>query len=137
MDPTYVKELRGNILVVDDNVVNRILLKKVLKKWGLKTQFAENGREALDLLQSSDSFHIVLMDIHMPVMNGMEAAAVIRAHPNPSIAKLPLIALTATILNEDLKSLFDAGFDDYIIQPFDQYQLYQLLDERLSAIQAH
>lgn len=130
MNSEIIKTLEGNILVVDDNLINRLVLKKLFKKWGLKTEQAENGQEALDKLHDG-IFNLVIMDIHMPVLNGMETAMQIRKNPDPRIANIPLIALTATILNEDLSALYKVGFQDYIIQPFDHFHLYQLINHYL------
>lgn len=70
--------LNVNVLVVDDNQINRLLINKVLKKWGATADFAENGQEAIDKLEQRRNFDVVLMDIHMPVMGGLEATGLIR-----------------------------------------------------------
>jgi CheY-like chemotaxis protein len=85
--------LNINVLVVDDNQINRLLINKVLKKWGATADFAENGQEAIDKLDAHKNFDVVLMDIHMPVMGGLEATGIIRSKTDAYFQKLPIIAL--------------------------------------------
>jgi CheY-like chemotaxis protein len=80
--------LNINVLVVDDNQINRLLINKVLKKWGATADFAENGQEAIDKLELHKNFDVVLMDIHMPIMGGLEATGVIRSKSDPYFQKV-------------------------------------------------
>ena len=68
--------LQLNVLVVDDNQINRLLINKVLSKWGANTEYAENGQEAIDRIEGEHDLDVVLMDIHMPVMGGLEATEI-------------------------------------------------------------
>jgi PAS domain S-box-containing protein len=119
--------LNINVLVVDDNQINRLLINKVLKKWGATADFAENGQEAIDKLEQQKNFDVVLMDIHMPVMGGLEATGVIRSKTDPYFQQLPIIALTASMLSNQMGQIEDAGMNDYILKPFDPKTLFEKL----------
>jgi len=119
--------LNINVLVVDDNQINRLLINKVLKKWGATADFAENGQEAIDKLELHRNFDVVLMDIHMPIMGGLEATSVIRSKSDPYFQKLPIIALTASMLSNQMGQIENAGMNDYILKPFDPTTLHDKL----------
>ncbi|WP_374949902.1 PAS domain-containing protein [Mucilaginibacter sp.] len=119
--------LNINVLVVDDNQINRLLINKVLKKWGASADFAENGQEAIDKLELHKNFDVVLMDIHMPIMGGLEAAGVIRSKTDSYFQNLPIIALTASMLGSQMGEIEGAGMNDYILKPFDPKALYDKL----------
>ncbi|MDB5153620.1 MAG: domain S-box protein [Mucilaginibacter sp.] len=119
--------LQLNVLVVDDNQINRLLINKVLTKWGATIDFAENGQEAIDKIEENPNFDVVLMDIHMPVMGGLEATGIIRAKSEPYYQQLPIIALTASMLNSEVNEISNAGMNDYILKPFDPKSLYDKL----------
>lgn len=119
--------LNINVLVVDDNQINRLLINKVLKKWGASADFAENGQEAIDKLELHKDFDVVLMDIHMPIMGGLEATGVIRSKTEPYFQNLPIIALTASMLNNQMGEIEGAGMNDYILKPFDPATLHMKL----------
>jgi PAS domain S-box-containing protein len=120
-------ELNVNVLVVDDNQINRLLINKVLKKWGASAEFAENGIEAIEKLELHKNFDVVLMDINMPLMGGLEATGIIRSKSDPYFQKLPIIALTASALSNQMGQIEDAGMNDYILKPFDPKSLYDKL----------
>lgn len=119
--------LNINILVVDDNQINRLLINKVLKKWGANADFAENGAEAVDKVKTNQNYDVVLMDIHMPIMGGLEATRTLRAMPEPYFQQLPIIALTASMLNNQMNEIGGAGMNDYVLKPFDPKTLYEKL----------
>ena len=121
--------LNINVLVVDDNQINRLLINKVLKKWGATADFAENGQEAIDKLELHKNFDVVLMDIHMPIMGGLEAAGIIRTKTDPYFQKLPIIALTASMLSNQMGEIESAGMNDYILKPFDPTALHLKLSK--------
>ncbi|MBD1365570.1 PAS domain S-box protein [Mucilaginibacter sp. ZT4R22] len=121
--------LNINVLVVDDNQINRLLINKVLKKWGATADFAENGQEAIDKLEAFKNFDVVLMDIHMPIMGGLEAAGIIRTMTDPYFQKLPIIALTASMLSNQMGQIEHAGMNDYILKPFDPTTLHMKLSK--------
>ncbi|OOQ59152.1 PAS domain S-box protein [Mucilaginibacter pedocola] len=121
--------LNINVLVVDDNQINRLLINKVLKKWGATADFAENGQEAIDKLELHKNFDVVLMDIHMPIMGGLEAAGIIRTKTDPYFQNLPIIALTASMLSNQMGQIENAGMNDYILKPFDPTTLHLKLSK--------
>lgn len=121
------KELNVNVLVVDDNQINRLLINKVLKKWGASVDFAENGIEAIEKLELYKNFDVVLMDINMPLMGGLEATGIIRSKNDLYFKKLPIIALTASVLSNQMDQIESAGMNDYILKPFDPKSLYDKL----------
>lgn len=119
--------LQLNVLVVDDNQINRLLINKVLTKWGATIEFAENGQEAVEKVESNPNLDVVLMDIHMPVMGGLEATQIIRSKDEAYYQQLPIIALTASMLNSEINEINSSGMNDYILKPFDPKGLYDKL----------
>jgi CheY-like chemotaxis protein len=121
--------LQLNVLVVDDNQINRLLINKVLLRWGTIIEFAENGAEAIEKIESNHNYDVVLMDIHMPVMGGIEAVQIIRSKPEEYYQQLPIIALTASMLNSEINEIARSGMNDYILKPFDPMGLYEKLSK--------
>ncbi|MBK0383166.1 PAS domain S-box protein [Pedobacter sp. SD-b] len=109
--------LKAKILVVDDNEINRILAIKVLTRYGLEVIPADSGFKAIELLQAKD-FDLVLMDVHMPEMTGYETVKKLREDNDEYFDKLPIIALTASILKEDINEINANGMIDYQLKPF-------------------
>jgi PAS domain S-box-containing protein len=119
--------LHISVLIVDDNQINRLLVNKVLSKWGATVDFAENGQEAVDKIQANMNYDVILMDIHMPVMGGLEAAQILRARTEPYFQHLPIIALTASMLSSEINDINNSGMTDYILKPFEPKMLYDKL----------
>jgi CheY-like chemotaxis protein len=105
-----------NVLIVDDIMLNRILLGELIKKLGYTCKQAQNGKEALELV-TSGGFDIVLMDIEMPVMNGIEATRSIRQLAGDR-GKTPVIALTAHNPDDFMEEYSSAGFNELITKPY-------------------
>ncbi|WP_207421395.1 PAS domain S-box protein [Desertivirga brevis] len=116
--------LKGDVLVVDDNQINRILARKVLERWQLKVDFAENGLEAINKVKEKE-YQLVLMDVHMPVMDGLEATEVLRSMPEERFRTLPVIALTGSVMSGEENKYFNAGMNDYVLKPFEPSVLYK------------
>lgn len=113
------------VLVVEDNEVNQILAKIVLKNIGCLADFANNGKECLTFLENEgDKYACVLMDIQMPVMDGIEATNVIRKEYNKTI---PIIGLSANVYKEDIQKSLKAGMNDHIGKPYTEEQLYNAI----------
>jgi CheY-like chemotaxis protein/CHASE3 domain sensor protein len=112
------------VLVVEDDVRNIFAITHVLEPKGAKVEIARNGREALEHLASHPGVDLVLMDIMMPEMDGLEATREIRKQPQ--LAKLPIIALTAKAMADDRESCLAAGANDYIAKPLDVDKLLSL-----------
>ncbi len=116
------------ILVVDDIYTNRYLLTELIRSTGHEVVLAENGQEALDILEKEE-IHMVFMDIEMPVMNGLETTRYIRNNMPAPINALPVIALTAH--NPDLffEDFADAGFDELITKPYSVEKIREKINE--------
>ncbi|RUT28939.1 response regulator [Paenibacillus zeisoli] len=113
------------ILLVDDDVRNVFALSSVLEGYQMEVVFAENGREAIDLLEEQGDFDLVLMDMMMPEMDGYEAMRLIREMPQ--FEKLPIIALTAKAMKDDRFKCIEAGASDYMKKPIQTDQLLSLM----------
>ncbi len=113
------------VLVVDDDVRNIFALSSVLERRGMHVLTAGTGREAIDLLSTTDDVAIVLMDIMMPDMDGYETMQVIRQ--NPIFRRLPIIALTAKAMKGDREKCLEAGASDYLAKPVNTEQLLTAL----------
>ena len=113
------------VLVVDDDVRNIFALSSVLERRGMIVQTAGTGREAIELLDSTHDFAIVLMDIMMPEMDGYETMQVIRQ--NPMFRRLPIIALTAKAMKGDREKCLEAGASEYLAKPVNTEQLLSAL----------
>jgi PAS domain S-box-containing protein len=118
--------LNINVLVVDDNQINRLLINKILTKWGATVDFAENGIQAIKQVETN-VYDVVLMDIHMPEMGGLEATQIIRSKPESYFKQLPIIALTASMLNSQMGQIGNAGMNDYMLKPFEPKTLFEKL----------
>lgn len=116
------------ILVAEDNPMNRLLLTKVFSKWKNEPAFAFDGREAIEKVKTC-TYDVVLMDLHMPLVDGYEAAKAIRAIPDPVKSKVPIIALTASVSSNVYEKVKKAGMDDYILKPFKLKELYRKLKD--------
>lgn len=127
METAALQALQLTVLVVDDNQINRLLINKVISKWGATIEFAENGQEAVEKIEANPHFDVVLMDIHMPVMGGIEATQIIRSKNEDYYKNLPIIALTASMLNSELNEIASSGMNDYILKPFDPRGLHEKL----------
>ncbi len=114
---TPVRKLQGRVLLVEDNPINQGVAKAMLDKLGLRWQLANDGAEAVDRVRESD-FDLVLMDCQMPVMDGYQATAAIRALPDGRGRKLPIVALTANAMQGDERVCLDAGMNGFLAKPY-------------------
>lgn len=114
-----------NVLLVEDNPVNQLVAMKMLSKWDCHVDLADDGKVALSLLEQR-SYDIVLMDLQMPNMGGIEATRIIR-ESTQEYAQIPIIAMTAHNSKEHVQECFDAGMQDHISKPIDRDRLEQML----------
>ncbi len=110
------------ILLAEDNAINALLARTILEKLGHSVITVNDGRAAMQTLQKDQSFDVVLLDMEMPNLNGLETARAIRG--NPTLKHLPLLALTANAHNEDLQACLAAGMNDHLAKPFDRLDLH-------------
>ncbi|MBV9122029.1 MAG: response regulator, partial [Planctomycetes bacterium] len=116
------------ILLAEDNVINQKLVVLLLRKQGHVVAVAGDGREALEVLEQQP-FDLVLMDMQMPEMDGIEATAIIREKEKETGRHLPIIALTAHAMIGDRDSCLAAGMDGYVSKPFQEKELRQAIED--------
>ncbi|GIU40456.1 hybrid sensor histidine kinase/response regulator [Shewanella sairae] len=116
------------ILIVEDNLVNQKVASLLIKQAGFDFVIANNGQEALEFISSGEAFHAILMDCMMPVMDGFTATEKIREwESHHSQQRLPIIALTASVLDQDIQKCYQSGMDDYLAKPFKKEALLHKL----------
>ncbi|MBD3179491.1 MAG: PAS domain S-box protein [Candidatus Latescibacteria bacterium] len=118
----------AHILLVEDNKINQKVALAILKSLGLKTDLANNGEEALAALEKTH-YDLVLMDLQMPKMDGLEATRIIRSSSKVHNPDLPVIALTARAMKDDMDQCLEAGMDGYITKPIDPQTLAEKVSE--------
>ena len=120
--------IRGNILLVEDNLINQQVALGILQIQGYSVTVVNNGREALDA-HAQGAFDLILMDCHMPEMDGFEATREIRGRERSSIGKrVPIIALTANAMAQDREECLNTGMDDHLSKPFSMQTMQDMLD---------
>ncbi len=133
-EPDLSEKLKGlRLLLTEDNELNREIAEELLIGSGFIIDTAENGEAALEKVKNSEPgyYSLVLMDIQMPVMNGYEATKAIRALPNPKLAEIPIIAMTANAFEEDRKQALDSGMNAHIAKPINMDSLLCVIAEVL------
>jgi len=119
------ERLKGKrILYAEDNEINQIVAEKLLVKRGVEIENAENGKVAIEKL-AAGTYDLILMDLHMPEMNGYEATKIIRNSKDPKIKSIPIIAITASVMIEVQEEIRRSGMNDFILKPFNPNELYQ------------
>jgi len=116
------------ILLVEDNKINQMITKKMLENKGMLCHIVDNGEESVALLKDKNDFDLVLMDVHLPGINGTIATQQIREFNTST----PIIALTAISLNENREMLLSYGMNDVITKPFEPEKFYEVIAENLS-----
>lgn len=121
----------AKVLLVEDNVMNQELATSLLNSVGLATMVANNGKEALDLLKPK-SFDLVLMDLQMPIMDGLTATKAIREKEDDYFKTVPILAMSARAFQKDKEECYEAGMNSYIVKPIDPTLLYEDLAKYLA-----
>jgi CheY-like chemotaxis protein len=116
------------ILIVENEVSNRILIERVLSTRGYRCLSASNGREALDLLDR-ERVDLILTDLSMPVLDGYRTTQLIRSRPG--LAEVPIVAVTAFALNDEGEAARQIGCSEYLTKPFKPRQLLEVVDRLL------
>ncbi|PMM59521.1 response regulator [Vibrio splendidus] len=129
VDQQTVPTKSERILLVEDNRVNQKVASVMLTKAGYSFEIAENGQIAVNMYQNDSSFDIILMDCMMPVMDGFTATREIREHEkNLGLNKTPIIALTASVIDDDIQKCFDSGMDGYVAKPVRKEKLFHQIE---------
>lgn len=123
MLPKNITQLSGkHILLVEDNVINQQILMGLLEDSGIIIDLAQHGEEAI-LLHQKNAYALILMDIQMPILDGYETSRIIRKHDS----KIPIIAVTASDMKEEISKMLKAGITDYLTKPIEVTKLYEQL----------
>lgn len=127
MPEGYLKDVC--ILLAEDNDLNAEIAMDLLEMQGASVRRAQNGKEAVEIFESSSpgEYKAVLMDIQMPVIDGLEACRMIRRMERKDAADIPIIAMTANTFKEDVDLATEAGMDGFVTKPVDVQYLYQIL----------
>lgn len=131
-----ISRLSGlRVLVADDNEINLEVSEKILTGRGLHVTTAKNGREALDIFEKSGgAFDIIIMDILMPVMDGLEATKRIRALQEiPNAKSVPIVAMTANAFQKHFEESFKAGMNKHLVKPINHENLFRVIAELVPA----
>ncbi len=120
------------LLVADDDPFNIQLIKTILDKWKVQATYCINGKDAIEQV-TRHSFDMILTDINMPEVSGVELSRLVRSLDDPEKKKIPIIALTANVMRTDLEKYLKAGINDFILKPFKEAELYQKIRELLPA----
>ncbi len=131
------KGIKGveRILIVEDNLFNVKVVKRILKFWDMEIDIAKDGYEALEKVKEKD-YNIVLMDLQMPRMDGYQATETIRSWGENKYQSLPIIALSASALADFRKRAFDVGMNDFLTKPFKPKDLYQTIERHAIQLRA-
>ncbi len=129
-DENCADVVKGRVLIVEDNEINRTVITHLIEAVGLHFEIAENGQIAIDKLKETE-FDLILMDINMPVMDGLTATKHIRTMPE-NVRSIPVIAVTAHAMKSDAQRFLSSGFDGYLPKPLEYNALCDVLDEFLS-----
>ena len=112
------------VLIAEDNKINQMVVRKFLEKWDLDITIVNNGQEAVEAWENQQ-FDLILMDVNMPVLNGTRATGVIRERELESQKHIPILAFTASVVEDEIKAIYEAGMDDWVGKPFEPSVLYQ------------
>lgn len=121
-----------NVLVAEDNLVNQFMLSKMLKDWNVNVEIVDNGQKVIDKLMAKD-FDLILMDTHMPEINGYQAAKNIRVNFAEPKRSIPIISLSAATFDHEQQQALSAGMNDVLAKPFQPYQLHEKMKKLLDA----
>jgi CheY-like chemotaxis protein len=123
------------ILLTEDNLVNQRVAVRILERAGHRVTLARNGREAIEKW-SAQSFDLILMDVQMPEVDGLQATVAIRERERASGAHIPIIAMTAYALSGDRERCLASGMNDYLTKPIDSRLLLELLGRYSGQLQS-
>lgn len=119
------------ILIAEDNKANQLVIQHTLKKRGFSFTIVPNGQEVIEAIYK-ESYDLIMMDVQMPIMSGIDATRFIRNAAEPPLNDIKIIAMTASVMKEDLDKCFEAGMNDYVPKPFVPQELFQKLRSHLT-----
>jgi len=134
------KQLEGlRVLVAEDNTMNQFYIKQLMSRLGIEVDIADNGQEAVAIYTQKQNgyYNLILMDMHMPVLGGVDAIKKIRASHKDSIKKVPIVMCTADVFPESRKNAIKAGIDFYLTKPVDEDALKEVLYWLVSDQETH
>lgn len=120
-----------NILLADDNKMNILLAQTVLKKYKMKVDVAYDGKQAFELFKNN-TYDLILTDIQMPEMGGVELTRTIRSYADTTKIKVPILGVTANVLQEDRKKYIESGINDLVLKPFSEKELLDKINEYIN-----
>ena len=132
---TTVADFTGKkVLLAEDNGMNQMIAQAILTEAGLQIEIANNGEEAVEMMMEAPvgTYDIILMDIQMPIMDGYEAARMVRAFDDPAKANIPIVAVTANAFEEDRKLALEAGMNGHLAKPYDIPKMMETLGQLLA-----
>ncbi|RMZ83936.1 hypothetical protein DV737_g1498, partial [Chaetothyriales sp. CBS 132003] len=136
VDLSKIPKDKIKVCIAEDNVINRKIAISYVKKLGMTCEAYEDGKLAWEALQrkskEGDPFHLILMDVQMPVLDGYEATKAIRRDPDPNVNQVLIIAMTASAIRGDREKCLNAGMNDYLAKPVRQNVLKAMLDEYMN-----
>ncbi len=120
---TDLQKSKIRILLAEDNKINQLVATKFLDRFGFKSDIANNGQEAIDRVENQE-YDLILMDVQMPEVDGLQATRIIKSSQRTRNKDIKVMAMTASVLKDEVQRCYDAGMDDYIPKPFDPDELY-------------
>lgn len=124
-----------NILLAEDNKVNQLVASTILKKMGFNVEVVSNGQEVIEIVFQRH-FDLILMDLQMPIMGGLDATRFIRKATDSPLSEIKIIALSASTMKEEIEKCYNVGMDDHLAKPFERADLEEKLFHHLANIQA-
>jgi CheY-like chemotaxis protein len=124
--PARLFKSNFHVLIVEDNLVNQLVAHRILERFGIKVDIAENGKQAVDT-ELSNNYDLIFMDMEMPIMDGLEATRIIKANSIDRGEKPFIVAMTANAMPEDRERCFEAGMDDFLAKPITLEAIKEML----------
>lgn len=132
---TFNAQYNGSVLVADDNLINQKVISRTLTKLGIQVDLAENGKVVIGFLEKKPDYQLVLMDCHMPEMDGYETTRAIRSNVKAKYRHIPIVALTANAMVGEREKCLQNGMTDFLTKPIDDNKLHEILSQYLEKVE--